>query len=370
MRERSEMSAAPKILLLDDEPDFLEYYREILGTMKCHPDVVTSDSGPRAIALLESEHFNLFITDLKMPKMDGLQVLSIVRRKFPLLRVVILSGLPDEQIRSRAYAMGVDLFWEKPSTALEIKLFKECVESLLESEPQGGFRGIQSKSLLDLIQLECLSQNSCVLRITNGSFVGRIWIQSGDLIDAAAGNLVGEAAFREIFGWKAGNFEVLPAEPERVRRINTSYQGLLLDSAQALDEARGESGEPDAGAAPGAAASGDTTTFLPRLARFGKFEGVDFVVESNTETGELVGAWGIENPDALSAWLGRVYTNFTRLGEAFQGGELKDVEGFGLQRHLAARSSGGKTLCVGFRRSLSQGEVRESMKRIIVAWAS
>ena len=356
------MSAAPKILLLDDEPDVLEYYREILGALKSRPQLVTSDSGARAIALLEAEPFNLLISDLKMPKMDGLQVLSIVRRKFPLLRVMILSALQDDQIRSRAYAMGVDLFWEKPATAREITLFSECVESMLGTEVQGGFRGIQSKSLVDLIQLECMSQSSCVLRITNGKLTGLIWIVNGDVIDASADQLLGEEAFREIFSWRTGNFEILPTDPGRLRRITTSYQGLLLDSAQAFDEARGAEA-PAAGVAEGASVPS-------RLALLGRFDGVEFVAESKADGQGPVEAWGIENPAALTAWAGRTFDRFRQLGELLQAGELEEVEGFGSQRHVALAVRGGRLLCVGFRGAVSREETRQTMRKISAKWVS
>src|SRR6185436_7933171 len=202
-----------RILLLDDDPKLLETYQEILANLPSRPEVHTAISGPRGMAMLESEQFRLLICDLKMPKMDGLQVLSIVRRKYPQLRTVVLTSVSDEQFRARVYALGVDLFWRKPSTEQEIKMFLECLESLLGREDDGGFRGIQSKSLVDIIQLECLSQSSSVLRITNGPLIGRIWIQDGELVDAQAGDLSGEAAFVRILSWRAGTFETLPAEP-------------------------------------------------------------------------------------------------------------------------------------------------------------
>ncbi len=58
------------------------------------------------------------------------------------------------------------------------------MDSLLQRESSGGFRGVQSKSLMDIIQLECLSQSSNVLRITNGVLEARVWIQGGLVIDA------------------------------------------------------------------------------------------------------------------------------------------------------------------------------------------
>src|SRR5438445_5331872 len=211
------MEAQNKILLLDDDPDLLALYKEILTQLSSHPEIHTTTSGARAMALLEAEPIRLLICDLKMPKMDGLQVLSIVRRKYPQLRTVVLTSLMDEQFRSRVYALGVDLFWQKPSSEPEIKMFLECLESLLGRETEAGFRGVQSKSLVDIIQLECISQGSSVLRISNGMLSGKIWINAGELIDAEVDELRGEPAFQKILSWKTGNFEMLPAEPSRPR---------------------------------------------------------------------------------------------------------------------------------------------------------
>src|SRR5437660_2112125 len=260
------MAIRHKILLLDDDPELLDTFSMVLSRLPSEPEIHTANNGPRAMAMMEAEPYRLLICDLKMPKMDGLQVLSIVRRKHPEMRTVALTSLLDEQYRSRAYALGVDLFWHKPNTEQEIKMFLECLESLLGREEEAGFRGVQSKSLVDIIQLECISQSSAVLRITNGSWTGKIWIQDGELIDAEAGELTGEAAFQKILSWKMGSFETLPPEPSRARTILKSYNGLLLESAQALDEARGE-----------AAAEGTAVPTSP-LAHLSQVEGVEFVL--------------------------------------------------------------------------------------------
>src|SRR5882672_3896201 len=178
------MEATHKILLLDDDPDLLDMYREIISQLPSRPEIFTASSGSRAMAMLEANDFRLLISDLKMPKMDGLQLLSIVRRKFPELRTVVLTSVVDEQFRSRVYALGVDLYWHKPGTESEMKQFLECLESLLGRESEPGFRGVQSKSLVDLVQLECISQSSSILRITNGPFTGCIWVNNGELTDA------------------------------------------------------------------------------------------------------------------------------------------------------------------------------------------
>src|SRR6516162_10171529 len=233
------MAISHKVLLVDDDPDLLDMYRELLADMPSRPEVFTANSGTRAMAMLEAEPFRLLICDLRMPKVDGLQVLSIVRRKYPQLRTVALTSVVDEQFRSRVYALGVDLFWHKPGTDQEIQMFLACLESLLGQENESGFRGLQSKSLVDIIQLECISQSSSVLRITNNALSGKIWIQDGELIDAETEELRGEAAFQKVLSWRTGTFETLPADPTRARTIFKSYNGLLLETAQALDEQRG-----------------------------------------------------------------------------------------------------------------------------------
>ena len=197
------MPTQQKILLVDDDQDLLNLYKQILSKMPSQPEIVTAGNGARAVAILESEPFAMLICDLRMPKMDGLQVLAIVRRKYPQLRTIVLTSVLDEEFRSRAYAIGVDLFWLKPGNEREVRLFIECLESLLTRDTHAGFRGLQNKSLVDLIQLECLSNNSLVLRITNGPLTGNIWIQNGEVIDAPLEALGITPREAEILLWVA-----------------------------------------------------------------------------------------------------------------------------------------------------------------------
>jgi CheY-like chemotaxis protein len=359
------MATTNKILLLDDEQDLLDLYREVLSQLPSQPEIYTANSGARAIALLEAEPFTLLISDLNMPKMDGLQVLSIVKRKYPQLRIVVMTSVMDEQYRSRAYAMGVDLFWQKPGTEQEIKMFLDCLESLLGREEHGGFRGVQSKSLVDIIQLECLSQGSSVLKITNSSLEGRIWVIDGDVIDAATQSLSGEDAFKQILSWKTGNFEILPPDPKRPRTIHNSYQGLLLDSAQALDEAEAAGMTTNSGAG----AESGTTPGSP-LAKFSRTPGVEFVLSTRTDRRTELDSWGVDNPPAMEEWAVSLFEDFHNLGEKLQAGLLEQIDCRGPQRHAAIAAVGNRRLCVGLHRTLSAEQSRETMKEILAKWGS
>jgi CheY-like chemotaxis protein len=357
------MAATHKILLLDDDEQMLELYQQLLRDLPSRPEVQTSSSGARAIALLESESFTLLITDLRMPKMDGLQVLSIVRRKFPHLRIIVLTGLVDEEFRSRAYAQGVELFWQKPSNGEEMQFFKDCVESLLDRDHHStsGFRGMQSKNLVDLIQLECLSGGSSSLRITQGINDGRIWVQEGDIIDAATGDLRGEDAFREILSWQSGNFEILPAEKHHPRTITGSGQALLLNSAQKIDE---EKGRPQA----------SETEMLRKtspLAALGRYEGVEFALAVPYDVNVAATAWGAENVEQIATWARDTWRRMQHVGERLHCGKLAQVHALGLQRHVGLGAHPDKgVLCVGFRRSVLPAAVEQTMKQLFTKWAS
>lgn len=358
------MSTRHKILLLDDEDDLLDLYKDVLSQLPSQPEVHTSNSGARAIALLESEPFTMLISDLRMPKMDGLQVLSIVRRKFPQIRIVVMTAVVDEQYRSRAYAMGIDLFWEKPRTSEEIGMFRDCVESLLGQQEDGGFRGIQSKTLVDLIQLECLSHSSSVLKITKENQQGNIWVIEGEVIDAVTATQSGEDAFKEILSWKNGSFEILPPEPGRARTITNSYQALILDFAQAFDENKISESSAQTAACD--------TTFLTRspLAALSRVDGVEFVMTVPASEKEAADSWGLENASPVATWTRQTQKRLREMGEKLHAGDLKQVEGLGLQRHVGIASRGDTELCVGFRRTLSAEQLYETLKNISVKWAS
>jgi CheY-like chemotaxis protein len=351
-----------KILLVDDDQDFLEVYWEILKTLPSGPEVHTASAGARALAIMESETFNLLIVDLNMPKMDGLQVIAIARRKYPRLKIVVWTCIADEHFRARAYGMGVDQYWQKPASEQERQHFLDSVESLLQRELQGGFRGVQSKSLVDLIQLECLSQDSTTLRITNGPLTGRIWIQSGELIDAETEESKGEAAFRQILSWKTGSFEVLPYDDTRPRAIFSSYQALLLEVAQAMDEASGL-------AVPGESQDLTEKNNSP-LMSLTRFEGVQFVLSASSGPRGEINSWGLESPDHVCEWALRALKSFTELGERLNLGPVQQVTALSPTTHVALADSAKGELCVGFRSNLRSDQVRETMRNILAKWAA
>jgi len=358
------MDTRHKILVLDDDADWLSLCRDQMATLPSHPEILTANNAKRALALLETEKVRLLISDLKMPRIDGLQMIAIVRRRFPATRTVVLSGLEDEEYRSRAYALGVDLFWLKSEMQRNTKLFSECVESLLgqsDREHDTGFRGLQSKSLMDIIQMECLSRSSTVLRITRGPLVAKLWIQDGELADAECEGARGEAAFRRLLAWRTGTFENLPAELNRERTVTKSLNALLLESAQNIDETANPGTEPESLESD---LHRKTMWKLAQLTR----EGAEFVVAMPLEGGEPE-ALGTQNVEALAKWTKCAADTARKLGERLEAGPLSHVAAQSTERHSIMLVRGDRAFLVGWPAEAVENMVDKSRK-LVASWES
>lgn len=356
------MESRHKILLLDDDPDLLAVYKEILGQLPSQPEVHTATSGARGLSLLEHDTFRLLICDLKMPKMDGLQVLAIVRRRYPELRTVVLTAMHDEEFRSRAYSLGVDLFWLKPDTQQNMKMFMECLEALLGKDvADGGFRGVQSKSLMDIIQMESLSQSSTVLRVTRGTLVGKLWMQDGELIDAEVEGARGEPAFRRIIEWKSGTFENMPPEPGRERTIMKSVNGLLLEMAQVMDEVA----NPDGNSAEDAEHRRNVWK-LSLMTR----EGAEFVVSVPAANKAAAEGWGTEATEPLARWVHRISEGARRLAERIEAGPLSFVEGKGLGKRMVVLPRAEKSYLIGWPPDAVGDNLVDKSRQLVASWDS
>jgi hypothetical protein len=290
-------------------------------------------------------------------------MLAIVRRRFPELRTVVLSGLEDEEFRSRAYALGVDLFWLKTDMQRNSQMFTECLESLMGRDADGGFRGIQSKSLMDIIQMECLSRSSTVLRITRGPLVAKLWLQDGELIDAEVEGARGEAAFQRILAWKSGTFENLPPELNRERTILKPINALLLESAQAMDEGENPSTEPQSVEDAG---HRKTIWKLALLTR----EGAEFVIAVPPEGQGEPEALGTQSVEQLSAWTRRAAEIARKLGEKIESGPLSHITGNNLEKQLVVLPRANKSFLVGWPPNTPSNQLLEQSKKLIASWDS
>jgi hypothetical protein len=102
--------------------------------------------------------------------------------------------------------------------------------------PSGFQAQIRGANLWDLVQIECLSRNNRVVRVTTAGNVGYLYFEAGNIVHAATLDLSGEAAAFEMLQWNQGTFEVCEREWPAHPTITISWQNLLLKVAQMKDE--------------------------------------------------------------------------------------------------------------------------------------
>ena len=101
-----------KILVVDDEEDFLSGLQDRLEVRDIKAEIATT--GEQALQKLQEDAPEVMILDLKMPGMDGLEVLRKVKKIYPSTQVIILTGHSTEEARKKAEKLGAYAYLEKP----------------------------------------------------------------------------------------------------------------------------------------------------------------------------------------------------------------------------------------------------------------
>lgn len=115
------------ILIADDEEEFrymLKMYLESLGY-----DVSTVSDGVQAINVVQEKAFDLALLDIKMPKVDGIDVLKFFKENFPNIEVIMLTGVDDVKIAVECMKLGAYDYLIKPYSGDElVKIIRKVLE--------------------------------------------------------------------------------------------------------------------------------------------------------------------------------------------------------------------------------------------------
>ena len=115
------------ILVVDDETDVAELFRQRFrrearqGTYVLH----FANSGDHALQLLDNEiepELLVVLSDINMPGMDGLQLLGVIKQRFPDLPVMMVTAYGDDERRRRAHQLGASNFLTKPVDFNHLKI--------------------------------------------------------------------------------------------------------------------------------------------------------------------------------------------------------------------------------------------------------
>jgi DNA-binding NtrC family response regulator len=118
-----------RILVVDDEPDICKALAFLLGREGYA--VTTANSGELAVGKIEEEHFDVVLTDLKMGKMDGMELLEKVRETTPDTSVIMMTAFASVESAIEAMKKGAADYIVKPFHNEEIKL---TIKRILEQK--------------------------------------------------------------------------------------------------------------------------------------------------------------------------------------------------------------------------------------------
>lgn len=241
-------SGPRRVLFVDDDTTFLATVSELMALMsEGHWEVLTAESASRAFSMLQERAVDLVVVDVQMGVMDGIQMLSLLNRGYPNVQKVVLTGFANEKYRAACLSNGAELFLEKPTTPAGWQSLHGVLNEVIKMRPEEGFRGVLRRvGLPDVIQMECLARSSSVLEIANRVVSGKIFIETGQVVHAQAGEVTGEAAFDQLMALSGGQFNLRPFSEPAARTISGPWEFLLMEAARKSDEAR----EQGAGAAP------------------------------------------------------------------------------------------------------------------------
>jgi CheY-like chemotaxis protein len=221
------------VLLVDDDREMLLALREGFGRYAESMRVLLAGDGLEALEVLKREPVSLVVTDLKMPRMDGFELLAAIMGSYPDIPVIIITGYSTPDMERLARQGGAVGFTAKPFL---IENLARQILTMLRRETEGGtLHNVSSGMFLQLVEME---QKTCTIRLEDKASgkKGALFFVEGALFDARAGNLQGESAAYEIFGWEQVSLSIQDHSAVRQNRIQKDLHPLILEAARRKDE--------------------------------------------------------------------------------------------------------------------------------------
>jgi DNA-binding NtrC family response regulator len=135
------LSGRAAVLVVDDERDMAESCAYLLG--RAGYEVVTAFSGEQALEQMARRPFEVVITDLRMPRMSGLQVLAAIKQQAPDVEVLMITGFPEIQTAVAAIKQGAFDYLTKPY--VEKDLMERVEKALAHRQVKEQNQGLKER---------------------------------------------------------------------------------------------------------------------------------------------------------------------------------------------------------------------------------
>ena len=143
------MGKAPKILVVDDELQICKSVEKILA--KSNYQVTHACSAQEAIAKLAKESFSLLISDIVMPGKNGLELLKMVKKEWPLTKAVMMTAFASTDTAMKSIRLGALDYIPKPFTPQELRT---TVDNAISGKLVEAAAPAQERDLIDVIDID------------------------------------------------------------------------------------------------------------------------------------------------------------------------------------------------------------------------
>lgn len=134
-----------RVLLVDDEKDFVEMLS--LRLKEVGEKVTAAYSGKECLETLENKEIDVVVLDIKMPGMDGMETLKEIKKRFPLVEVIMLTGHGSTETAVEGMKMGAFDYLMKPADFDDLTIKLEAARKR-KDEQEERIRKAESKLLL------------------------------------------------------------------------------------------------------------------------------------------------------------------------------------------------------------------------------
>jgi len=227
-----------RILIVDDEPMLLTILTESLKKYSKKFSVTTAKDGLRAIMTLKDRPFDLVVTDINMPIINGLVLLAYMHKNFPKIPCIAMTGFGTPFLKKRMQQDSAH-YIEKP---FKIEKLLKAIRSVLRTGVLSGtLNGISVEGFLKMIELEmitCLCEISPSDPTQGNQSEGYLYFEQGELYQAYYNRLKGNKAALKIL--RMDDVTVKFKKPSRhgnvAKTITKDIESLMLQAMRQRDE--------------------------------------------------------------------------------------------------------------------------------------
>jgi len=234
------------VLVVDDDENIrkvvdlglTDYFRKMHQSGALSDDdkimITIAKDGAEAIAIMQKRPASLVVTDIQMPRINGLKLLSYMSEYHKDIPCIVMTGYSSPTVKQKVIR-DIIHYIEKPFKI--DKLGKMILSVLLDKKKDWKKQGMSIASFLQLIEME---GQSCLLQIeTPNEKMGYLYIKDGQLYEAVFEGLEGKDAALKLIPMEAVKINILKLPSKRLqKRIEVkNLMTLTIEAMKAAEEA-------------------------------------------------------------------------------------------------------------------------------------